>query len=63
MIKLALKVYVSHEGILCCIRNLESCSEDNKELPKAFDSKVTWLHWYFVKVTLEQSVCRMGYMA
>lgn len=62
VIKLALKMNVSHEGILCCIRNLESCSEDNKELPKGFDSKATWLHLYFVKITLEQSVRRMDYV-
>lgn len=34
-------------------QKLGSCSENNKKLPKGFDSKETWLLLYFVKITLE----------
>lgn len=51
MIKLALKVSVM--GAFYAMSETLALFLRIKEPPKGFDSRVTWLHFYFVKTTLE----------
>lgn len=51
VIKLALNVSVM--GAFYAISDTLTLSEENKEPPKGFDSRVTRLHLYFIKTTLE----------